>query len=51
MVLLQGRHATNNASIMCSDGSVGCGVGSGNSGNSGVVDEIVRGCTEAIFPP
>ena len=32
----QGQHATNNASIMCINGCVGCGVGgSGISGNDG----------------
>ena len=38
----QGRHATNDASMMCGNGGVGCGVSSGNSGGgSGGVDEIV----------
>ena len=32
----QGRHATNDASIMCNNGCVGCGVGGGgNSGDDG----------------
>ena len=34
--------ATNNASIMCGNGGVGCGVGSGNSGGGSCgVDESV----------
>ena len=32
----QGRHATNDASIMCNNGCVGCGVGGvGNSDDDG----------------
>ena len=41
----QGRHATNDASIMSSNNGVGSGVGnginSGSGGGSGGVDEIV----------
>ena len=38
----QGRHATNDASLMCENCGVGRGVGSDNSGGgSGGVDEIV----------
>ena len=31
----QGRHATNDASIMCSNGCVGCGVGGGGINGDG----------------
>ena len=41
----QGRHATNDASIMCSNGGVGCGVGCGafDSGSGGIDDIVAKG--------
>ena len=41
----QGRHATNDASIMCSNGGVGHGVGCGgfDGSSDGVDDNVVKG--------
>ena len=44
----QGRHATNDASIMCSNGGAGYGVGSGYSGGRGGVS---GGVEEIVAPP
>ena len=44
----QGRHATNDASITCSNGGVGCGVSSGDCGSGGV-DDIAAYGPQRVF--
>ena len=49
-IIKQGRHATNDASLMCENCGVGCGVGSDDSGGgSGGVDEIVAEGPEDVL--
>ena len=49
-MIQQGRHATNDASIMCSNGGVGHGVGCGgfDGSNGGVDDNVAKGLQAVV---